>query len=132
MYSTVLFVALLPFVSFFLTGMYLGTTYLCFCNILFGFLVLYLVFYFDYSVFPNFVQVCRRVPLGGNPIKVNKHHILSYHKPASELNFIALYFCTVTTFNHCLFPFVSRTQQISDAEGHAIQTEGEAYNSVRV
>jgi hypothetical protein len=83
-------------------------------------------------LFPTFVEVYRTVPLGGIPIAVNRYHILSHHETAPWLEFIALYLSTVTTFNHCRFSFVSKTQHISDTDGHAIQTKVETYNSVRV
>ena len=48
--------------------------YLCSCT------VLRIVSTFVYScLFPIFVQVYRPLPQGGNPIAVNKYHIISYH-----------------------------------------------------
>jgi len=38
----------------------------------------------------------------------------------------------ITPFDHLLRPGVFKTQQISHTDRHTIQTEGEAYISVRV
>ena len=41
--------------------------------------VYYVLFLLLCCLFPIFVQVYRPLPPGGNPIAVNKYHIISYH-----------------------------------------------------
>jgi hypothetical protein len=101
MYRTVLFVALLPFVSSLLNGKYLGTTYLYFFNVPFIFAFLFYTLFAILNIqcfgillcifspslysclFPTFVQDDRKVPIGGRPIAIDKHHILLHHRAAS-------------------------------------------------
>jgi hypothetical protein len=43
-------------------------------------MVLFIVSAFVYScLFPIFIQVCRPVPPGGNPVAINKYRIISHH-----------------------------------------------------
>ena len=52
---------------------------MCFALYSFSF-VLCTVSPFVYScLFPTFLQVYRPLSLGGNPVALNKHHIISYH-----------------------------------------------------
>ena len=58
--------------------------------------------------------------------------IISYQKAALWLEFIAPHFFRITPLRHILHPSVYKIQQISETDSHTIQTEGQAYNSVRV
>jgi hypothetical protein len=80
--------------------------------------------------FPIFVQVYRPLPHGGNQIAVNKYHITLQCSPVTEVN--CLHFFRITPYDNFLRPSVFKIQQLSDTKNHAIQTEGQAYNSVTV
>jgi hypothetical protein len=72
-YSTHVFNILFMFVVLF-SCFFSILCILCFC------IVLCIVSPLAYScLFPIFVQVYRPLPPGGNPIAVNKYHIISYH-----------------------------------------------------
>ena len=89
-----------------------------------------LVYFFSFAyscLFPIFVQVHRPLSSGGNPIAINKYHII-FHKTATHLRRLPYY--SLKLFYRLLRPTVFKIQHISDTESHAIQV-GQAYNSVR-
>jgi hypothetical protein len=50
----------------------------------------------------------------------------------SDLKIIAPYFFRISPFDRLLRPSVFKIQQISHTKSYAIQTEGQAYNSLTV
>ena len=148
MYCTVLCLALLPFVSSFLISKYPCNCFLMFFNILLGlfscfvycflfwlfcvlvlFCVLFLLLYkaVSFKFLYKFPYHCQLVET-----QLQSINIIPYHKAAPWLEFIVLYSFTLTPFDHLMRPGVFKIQLTSDTEIHAIQTEGEAYNSVRL
>ena len=80
-----------------------------------------------FSILYNFTDHCHLVET-----QLQSIHTISFHKAASCLEIITLYFLRNTPLDHFLGPSVFNTKPISHTDSHATQTEGEAYNSVPV
>jgi hypothetical protein len=85
-YSTYIFYIHCMFV-FCLVFLFFILHFLCFCNI---FVLFCALFHLLCCPFPIFVQVYQPLPLGGNPVAVNKYHITSQDLPVSDLIKIVL------------------------------------------